>query len=356
MGLLDTASKTATRARYGVRQGLRSAWYGAQYAAARRQSAGFNRPGEPAFSPTSGSPDMAEIRSAFFDLFRDDLANVEAGLYPMPPAPRLGDLPKGLARARAFLADVADVDQRRLNRDGTAVRRELDGMLDKYPVYYRQNFHYQTGGWLSDDSAALYDHQVEVLFTGAAAAMRRSALAPLAEDLTARDQRTYHHLDLACGTGQFLSEVLAVFPKLRSTGLDLSPNYVARAAKTLAPWPQVELVEGAGEAMPFDDGTFDAITNIYLFHELPPRIRPAVLAEMRRVLKPGGLLAIADSLQFGDRTGLDGMLEYFPEGFHEPYYKGYLSWDVDAAATEAGFEKAGERLAFLTKATVWRAI
>jgi len=355
MSWIDTASRTLDRARYAVRQGARTAWFGAQYAAARRRSAGFNRPGEPAFRPRSGTPDRGAIRKAFFTLFRDDLANVEAGLYPMPPAPGLLDLPRGVARARAFLADVAEVDARRLARDGTAIRRELADALDRYPVYYRQNFHYQTGGWLSDDSAELYDHQVEVLFTGAAAAMRRAALAPLAEDLRGRDQRQYRHLDLACGTGAFLADVLRVFPKLKASGLDLSPNYLAHAARTLAPWPQVELVEGAGEAMPFADAAFDGVTNIYLFHELPPRVRPQVLAEVRRVLRPGGLFVLADSLQHGDTPGLDGMLEYFPEGFHEPYYKGYLDWDMDAAVTEAGFEKAGERLAFLTKVTVWRA-
>ncbi len=355
MSWIDTASRTLGRARYVARQGARTAWYGAQYAAARRRSAGFNRPGEPAFRPASGAPDRAAIRKAFLALFRDDLDNVEAGLYPMPPAPSLGDLPADVARARAFLSDVEAVDARRLARDGTEVRRELADALDRYPVYYRQNFHYQTGGWLSDESAALYDHQVEVLFTGAAAAMRRAALAPLARDLKGRDQRAYRHLDLACGTGRFLSDVLAGYPRLRSTGLDLSPNYLARAAEHLAAWTQVELVQGAGEAMPFEAARFDGVTNIYLFHELPPRVRPEVLAEVRRVLKPGGLFVLADSLQRGDAPGLDGMLEYFPEGFHEPYYKGYLDWDMDTAVAAAGFEKVCQRLAFLTKVTVWRA-
>ncbi|MEM0984789.1 MAG: class I SAM-dependent methyltransferase [Pseudomonadota bacterium] len=274
----------------------------------------------------------------------------------MPPAPKLQDAPASVQMARGFLKDVAAVDARRLARDGTEVRRDFDGALDKYPVYYRQNFHYQSDGWLSDESAERYDHQVEVLFAGAAAAMRRAALAPLARDLKGRDQRTYAHLDLACGTGGFLAQVLTAYPKLRSTGIDLSPNYVAKAQRSLAAWPQVELAEGAGEAMPFDNACFDGITNIYLFHELPPKIRPQVLAEVRRILKPGAIFVLADSLQHGDTPGLDGMLEYFPEGFHEPYYKGYLDWDLDGSVTSAGFEKEDQHLAFLTKVTVWRAV
>ena len=55
-----------------------------------------------------------------------------------------------------------------------------------------------------------------------------------------------------------------------------------------------------------------------------------------------------------DRPALDGLLEYFPHGFHEPYYKDYLGWDLDGALTQAGFVKECGRLAFLTKVTGWR--
>ena len=52
-------------------------------------------------------------------------------------------------------------------------------MSSRYPPYYLQKFHFQTDGYLSDGSAERYDHQVEVLFGGGAAAMRRHALVPL---------------------------------------------------------------------------------------------------------------------------------------------------------------------------------
>ena len=48
--------------------------------------------------------------------------------------------------------------------------------LSAFPDYYLRNFHYQTGGYLSERSAKLYDQQVEVLFIGSADAMRRQAL------------------------------------------------------------------------------------------------------------------------------------------------------------------------------------
>lgn len=355
MGVLKNAMRTAGRARYTAAQGLRAAWYGGQYALARRRSAGFNRPGEPVFKPEN-RPDAKALRAAYLALFRRDRANVEAGLYPDPVGRdmRLRDVPGSLRRAQAFLKDVAEVDRRRLDRNGTEVRTHQAADPKQFPTYYRQNFHYQTDGWLSQDSAEIYDHQVEALFTGAADAMRRAALAELVREVRSRDQRQTHVLDLACGTGRFMAQTLRAMPKLRLTGIDLSPPYTEAARKAVKRWPQAEVAQGMAEALPFEAASFDHLISIYLFHELPPRVRPKVIAEAARVLKPGGTFIIADSLQFGDDAGLDGFLEYFPEGFHEPYYKGYLKWAFEPHMNKSGFTGERQQLAFLTKVRVWR--
>ena len=81
--------------------------------------------------------------------------------------------------------------------------------------------------------------------------------------------------------------------------------------------------------MPFADAEFDVVTCIYLFLELPIQVRRAVVAEVRRVLKPGGTLIFVDSLQPGDAPDYDGLLELFPLAFHEPYYGSYLREDLD---------------------------
>jgi len=355
MGVLKNAMRTAGRARYTAAQGLRAAWYGGQYALARRRSAGFNRPGEPVFKPEN-KPETKALRAAYLALFRRDRANVEAGLYPDPVGRdmRLRDLPKSVRRAQAFLKDVAEVDRRRLDRNGTEVRAHGAADPKQFPTYYRQNFHYQTDGWLSEDSAEIYDHQVEALFTGAADAMRRAALAELVREVRGGDQRETNVLDLACGTGRFMAQTLRAMPKLNLTGIDLSPPYAEAARSAVKRWPQADVVQGMAEALPFEDESFDHLISIYLFHELPPRVRPKVIAEAARVLKPGGAFIIADSLQFGDDAGLDGFLEYFPEGFHEPYYKGYLKWAFDPHMNKAGFAGERQQLAFLTKVRVWR--
>src|SRR5207302_5824025 len=107
-------------------------------------------------------------------------------------------------------------------------------------------------------------------------------------------------LDIGCGTGAFLREVKRNHPRLAVTGLDLSAPYLGVSGRRLAPWSRVALVEAAAEAMPFPDAEFDIVSCLYLFHELPAPVRRAVIAEIRRVLKPGGRLIFVDSVQTGD--------------------------------------------------------
>jgi ubiquinone/menaquinone biosynthesis C-methylase UbiE len=225
-----------------------------------------------------------------------------------------------------------------------------------YPRYFLQKFHFQSDGYLSEASAERYDHQVEVLFGGGAAAMRRQALVPLKlalADPPAGGRDGAQLLDLACGTGSFLREVKANYPRLHVTGLDLSPHYLAVARRELSLWSRTRLVEGAAEAMPFADGEFAVVTCIYLFHELPPRIRRAVIGEIRRVLKPGGTAILVDSLQTGDEPDYDAMLESFPAAFHEPYYASYLREDLDRLLSP-GFAPAERFPAYFSKVLSYR--
>jgi ubiquinone/menaquinone biosynthesis C-methylase UbiE len=136
-------------------------------------------------------------------------------------------------------------------------------------------------------------------------------------------------LDIACGTGGFLAEVKRNYPRLAVAGVDLSAPYLAVARRRLAAWSRVALAEANAEALPFADASFDIVSCLYLFHELPHRARQVVAREIRRVLKPGGRLIFLDSLQTGDEPDYDAMLDWFPVAFHEPYYASYLREDLD---------------------------
>jgi ubiquinone/menaquinone biosynthesis C-methylase UbiE len=76
--------------------------------------------------------------------------------------------------------------------------------------------------------------------------------------------------------------------------LDLSPFYLAESKKLLNKYGGVTYVEGAAEAVPSDEQHYDAITCVYLFHELPEVVRTRVVQEWFRVLKPGGKVLFVD--------------------------------------------------------------
>ncbi len=228
---------------------------------------------------------------------------------------------------------------------------------EDYPDYYLQNFHHQTDGYLSDHSAALYDLQVEILFNGTADPMRRRVLAPLRQGLEAfggRSRAQLRVLDVAAGTGRTLRQLRGGLPGVQLVGLDLSAAYLREANRTLRQLPGElpQLVQGNAEALPFAEAAVQAVTCVFLLHELPAQARSNVLAECFRVLEPGGVLVLADSVQLADSPQFTPALENFRRAFHEPYFRHYLSDDIDERLRQAGFQVVSAESHFLTR--VWR--
>src|SRR5262249_48322805 len=153
------------------------------------------------------------------------------------------------------------------------------------------------------------------------------ALPPLHEAFAGRDQRRLRLLDVGCGTGRFLDFAKQAWPRLPALGLDMSEAYVREARRHLRRWMRIGFVVGNGERLRVRAASQDALTSFFLSHELPPKIRRAFFREFARVLKCGGRLVLVDSLQRGDEPDYDGLLELFPQNFHEPYYASYLDED-----------------------------
>lgn len=337
---------TLERALFTARQSARVAWFYSHYLAAqKRQEAPKDKNGEP-FRPQTPVPDRRTLMADLAGVFARDLKNAEAGIYALP-VDHDGGILSMVSKSRAFFNDLSEVNRRRVTRDVHEVRElEIDKDL---PNYFTQNFHFQTGGYLTDDSASLYDMQVEVLFTGAANAMRRQALVPIAEYIRGKDQRLLRLLDVACGTGRFLRFVKKTYPRLKVTGLDLSQSYLDEAERHLNSCSGVTLLAANAENMPLADGSQDIVTAIFLFHELPPKIRKIIATDIARTLKPGGRFIFVDSIQNGDAEGYDGLLELFQSGFHEPYMSSYVKEDFVAMFEDAGLEYKGHERAFLSK-------
>ncbi len=299
----------------------------------------------PAYHPERPVPSRAELMRDLRALFVRDAKAVGDGLYP--PTEPAGSVADHLQQLRAMFADLPETTRRRMSQDAQSAAEQPGA--DSVPDYYAQDFHFQTGGYLSEESARLYDVQVETLFYGSAAAMRRAALAPIADFMRGRDQRTMSLVDVACGTGRFLRNVRLAYPALRLKGLDLSQAYLDEAQRHLDGLRPAAFIAANAEAIPLPDESQDIVTSIFLFHELPGDVRRRVTAEIARILKPGGLFVFVDSLQMGDRPGWDGLLEAFPVRFHEPYFAHYATDDLDAIFAEAGLAHESTSLAFMSK-------
>lgn len=254
-------------------------------------------------------------------------------------------------RLRLFFRDLPDIyERRKRNATHEVLTAKTRG---RRPDYYLQNFHFQSGGWLTKESADRYDTQVEVLFKGTANAMRRQALPPLVEAFAGRDQRKLRLIDVGCGTGRFLDFVKQIWPRLPALGVDLSEVYINHARRHLRVCSRVNFVDANAEAIPVPDNSYDALTSIFLLHELPPVARRIVIAETTRVLKPGGRLILLDSLQRGDDPDYDGMLEHFPQHHHEPYYQSYLTESFPTIARRSGLAHRGDIKAYVSKVMVF---
>jgi ubiquinone/menaquinone biosynthesis C-methylase UbiE len=284
--------------------------------------------------PQVSSQVLVELQRRLAELHATDLRNVEQGLYPrsllfgMPFGEYMSALPR-------LLRDTPRIVARKRN----ANYKDIPSVAhSQYPAYYRRAFHWQTDGYLSDHSAKLYELGVEMLFRGTADVMRRQIIPPITKFLrNGLNQRTpIRLLDVGCGTGSALKQVAMAYPELSYFGIDLSPHYARRARHQLAEVARIAVAVENAESMPFADGSFDVVTCVFLFHELPRNARRKVAGEMMRVLRPGGLVVVEDSAQLSDSAVIESALRSFPQEFHEPFFADYLRDDLSALFREAG--------------------
>lgn len=205
------------------------------------------------------------------------------------------------------------------------------------PAYLRQEFHHLPNGNYSKRIVRGYARSFDLLMLGRSRHARRAIASRLASCRAV--------LDVGCGAGGLAGALVdAGVPEV--WGLDASPYLLREAARK---HPRVHLVQGLAERMRFADARFDGAGACFVFHELPPSVGDAALAELRRILAPGGLLVLVEPspLQFHPRqlarfartNGILGLYFWLLARLvYEPFAAAWHRRDVGAWLEAGGFD------------------
>lgn len=234
-----------------------------------------------------------------------------------------------------------------------------------YPDYYLRTFHAYDAGNLSWEAAM----EVEVAAHAVHARiwqdsgekgdmqLRQSYQTVLQEQIHTAPEAI---LDMGCSIGMSTFALQALYPQAQITGVDLSPYFLAIAQYRTRQREQGEdyviqpslapsLAEAAhlasptwlhvpAEATGLPDASFDLVSAHLLFHELPQSAAIDILREARRLLRPGGHIAIMD---MNPRSEIYAKMPPYILTLlksTEPYLDEYFSLNLEEAIGQAGFQ------------------
>ncbi len=217
-----------------------------------------------------------------------------------------------------------------------------------YPDYYVCSFHaYEKGNlsWeaaLEVESAAYAVHsaiwqKTDGISVNGDPRLRENYHKVLKEQLTITPKDI---LDVGCSVGMSTFALQNTYPAAQVTGIDLSAyflavaNYRARERRARINW-----VHGAAEATGLPDNSFDLVSAFLIFHELPQKAAKEILAEARRLLRPGGYFAMMDMNPRSQAYRKMPPYVFTLLKSTEPYLDEYFTLDVESALVEAGFHK-----------------
>ena len=164
--------------------------------------------------------------------------------------------------------------------------------------------------------------------------VRRGAL----EELRRVDGR---FLDIGCGEGLLLAELLSINPEVKAYGLDSDLGQVDRCGdrmEEMGVW--ASLTVGDASSLPYPDSFFDCASAVNIFYNLTEDVMRAILRDAHRVLKPGGILVT--DYRNGDNPFIKfryWAAPYYDEGFRsgEKKLNAYKCKKIERIISGAGF-------------------
>jgi ubiquinone/menaquinone biosynthesis C-methylase UbiE len=208
--------------------------------------------------------------------------------------------------------------------------------VEALPRYVLEAFHNLPNGNYSKSATRNYLVGFDRLMLGRMERARRRLAGYLAGSQSA--------LDVGTGGGR-TAAALREGGITDGWGIDPSPYMLQHAASD---HQELRFVQGLAEKTSFRDERFDAIAVCFVLHEIPVRHLGRCLGELRRILKPGGRIAICEPSRaqlsggFWSQLFRHGLVRaYFhllANFVHEPFVRAWHRADAGALLRDAGFE------------------
>ena len=147
----------------------------------------------------------------------------------------------------------------------------------------------ETEGRVLNKAALIYDYVQPFVTFGQELKINSAVSVILGEEL----ENSSNILDIGCGTGLMTSEIAGQNSSWIVTGIDASFSMIKYAEKKRSSENCI-FQQALGENLPFDESTVDAAVSALFFHHINKNLKKKTLAEIKRILKPGGKVIIAD--------------------------------------------------------------
>jgi ubiquinone/menaquinone biosynthesis C-methylase UbiE len=293
----------------------------------------------------------AELLRSLIDLIEKDAENIAKGLYPAtvlsPEAPlfHLLRIPK-IWFENLKLA-------RKINPHSDQNQKKSDYLFD-IQKHILRNDHKAISEYLSPGAGSLFEHQTEMLMAGGVDAMRRLLLPELKKAFPYSRGEGLKILELGCGTGRLTRFVKLTLPKAKIVAYDISYPSLKKAQQRLKDLERIDFIQGDGSELQFQNEKFDAVVTSFFFHELALEQRHKVIHEAYRVLKPGGLFGLVDSLQKEDSEGLSWAAHRLARESNTPHFMNYWNHSMEGLLQYHQFVSIYTTSGFLAKSVCSR--